>query len=221
MDRDERITGGNKRKIQKRAAPRQSFTEARRQAFLDHLAGCANVTRSAAAAGVGVSTVYDARRREPAFAEQWADAMEAGYATLEALLIERAALGGSYVPGETPVPGPETVDTWLALDLLRLSKLAKAPRKAAGAPARRASEKQVAESICAKLEVLERRKARKTLRLRSGQAGKKRPSTRSASSGEPALGTNGDGAKKSGHSPGRRTPSPRPSPPGGEGDLPA
>ena len=187
--------------------------------FLDHLAGCANVTRSAAAAGVGVSTVYDARRREPAFAEQWADAMEAGYATLEALLIERAALGGSYVPGETPVPGPETVDTWLALDLLRLSRMAKAPRKAAGAPARRASEKQVAESICAKLEVLERRrKAKKTGRLRrdrrgqpfagSGRAKEARldPSTRS---GEPSPRDDREG----------RHASPRPSPRSGRGGF--
>src|SRR5205085_5854490 len=124
--------------------------------------------------------------------------------TLEALLIERAALGGSYVPGETPVPGPETVDTWLALDLLRLSRMAKAPRKAAGAPARRAGEKQVAESICAKLEVLERRKAKKTLRLRSGQAGKERPST--------ALGTNGKGKRK-----GAKDPHPNPHPRAGEG----
>jgi len=157
MNKDERITGGNKRKIQARAAPRQAFTEAKRQIFLDHLASCANVTRAAAAAGVGVSTVYDARRRDPVFAEQWADAMEAGYATLEALLLERAALGARYGPGETVVPGPETIDTWLALDLLRLSKQAKAPRKAPGAPARRASEKELNEAICAKLDVLERR----------------------------------------------------------------
>src|SRR4051812_23342614 len=174
MDRDERITGGNKRKIQKRAAPRQAFGEAKRQVFLDTLASCANVLRSAAAAGAGVSTVYDARRRDPVFADLWADAMEAGYATLEALLIERGAVGGHWAPGETPVPGPETVDTWLALDLLRLSKMAKAPRKAPGAPARRASEKQVAESICAKLEVLERRK-------KKGKAGLPRPAPGQAS----------------------------------------
>jgi hypothetical protein len=158
MGKNVRITGGNKRKIQVRRAPRCAFTQARRQVFLDTLASCANVSASAKAAGVGVSTVYDARRREPDFAEQWADAIEAGYATLEALLLERAAKGANYVPGETVVPGPETVDTWLALDLLRLSKQAKAPRKAPGAPVRRASEKQVAESICAKLAVLERRR---------------------------------------------------------------
>ena len=196
MDRDERVTGGNKRKIQRRRAPRQSFTAARRQVFLDTLAGCANVTRSAAAAGVGVSTVYDARRREPAFAEQWADALEAGYATLEALLIERAALGADYVPGETPVPGPETIDTWLALDLLRLSRMAKAPRKSGGAPARRASEKQVAESICAKLEVLARRRKK----AKASGKGKDSPSTT-----RPARSTQRSGLRRS-------TSAPRPNP---------
>jgi len=198
MDENERITGGNKRKIQKRRAPRQAFTEAKRQVFLDTLASCANVLRAAAAAGAGVSTVYDARRRDPVFAEQWADAMEAGYATLEALLLERAAVGGHWQPGETPVPGPETIDTWLALDLLRLSKMAKAPRKSGGAPARRASEKQVAESICAKLDVLARRRKKG-----------KRPST--------SRGTNGEEAAKPVKSVGRRTPSPQPSPLKGRG----
>jgi hypothetical protein len=206
MDKDERVTGGNKRKIQRRRAPRQAFTAAKRQVFLDTLASCVNVLRSAAAAGAGVSTVYDARRRDPAFAEQWADAMEAGYATLEALLLERAAVGGHWQPGETPVPGPETIDTWLALDLLRLSRMAKASRKAPGAPARRASEKQVAESICAKLEVLERR------RKKASGKGKGSPSTGSGRT---------VGARASEANAGRQTPSPRPSPRRGEGELPA
>ena len=144
-----------------RRAPRGGFYGAARQAFLDHLAACCNVTAAAAAAGVGVSTVYDARRREPAFAQAWDEAIEAGYATLEALLIERAALGGSYVPGETRVPGPETIDTWLALDLLRLSRMEKAKLKRPGAPPRRASEKALNAAITAQLDVLARRLRKK------------------------------------------------------------
>ena len=157
---------------------RSAFTPQKRQVFLDQLAGCANVMRSAGAAGVGVTTVYDARRRDPVFAGQWDEAIEAGYATLEALLIERAALGkdsngGAYRPGATPVPGPETIDTWLALDLLRMARAPRVgPGKRNGAPPRRASEKDTAEAILAKLEVLEKRR---TLRRRSGQAGKKAP----------------------------------------------
>ncbi|HEX2763828.1 MAG TPA: hypothetical protein VHM92_08335 [Allosphingosinicella sp.] len=159
------VTGGNRRKVQMREGPRGFFDGAKRQAFLDHLAACCNVTASAAAAGVGVTTVYDARRREPDFAEAWERAIETGYATLEALLIERAATGGTYVPGETPVPGPETIDTHLALDLLRLSRAPRRaphrPRDRGGAPTRRADEKALADAICAKLEVLEKRRARR------------------------------------------------------------
>jgi hypothetical protein len=167
-----------------------SFTAERRQIFLDHLAACCNVKRAAEAAGVGISTVYDARRRDPVFAQQWDEAMEVGYATLEALLIERAATGGHYVPGDTPVPGPETIDTWLALDLLRLRGAAKAARRPVGRPPGRASEKETTEAILAGLEVHARRR---TLRRRKGADGKSEksarrgpPSPRTPSGGEGA-----------------------------------
>jgi hypothetical protein len=156
-----RVTGGNRRRVQVRRAPRGSFGERERQVFLDHLAACCNVTAAAAAAGVGVSTVYDARRRDPVFARQWDEAIETGYATLEALLLQRAAVGGAYGPGETKVPGPETIDTGLAFDLLRLSRTPRRPPKASGRPPRRADEKALTEAICAKLDVLEKRRARK------------------------------------------------------------
>ena len=168
MGKSGRVTGGNRRPVQVRKAPRGSFGEAERQVFLDYLAACANVTAAAAAAGVGVSTVYDARRRDPGFAQQWEEAMEIGYATLESLLLERAAKGRAYVPGGTEVPGPETIDTGLALDLLRLSRAPRAARKTGGAPPRRASEKALADAICAKLDVLEKRRARKRNGLLTG-----------------------------------------------------
>ncbi|MGZ8287021.1 MAG: hypothetical protein ACXW27_13830 [Allosphingosinicella sp.] len=157
MGKDVRITGGVNRRVQVRKAPRGSFGEAARQVFLDHLAGCANVKAAAAAAGVGVTTVYEARRRDPEFARQWAEALEIGVSTLKALLVEKAALGLGYVPGETKVPGPDTIDPWLALELLRLHASPKGARNVGGAPVRRADEKAVAEAILAKLDVLERR----------------------------------------------------------------
>lgn len=155
------VTGGNRRRVQKRKPPRGYFTPEKRQTFLDHVAACCNVKAAAEAAGVGVSTVYDARRRDPEFAGAFAEAIEAGYATLETLLVERAATGGSYAPGETPVPGPETIDTMLALDLLRLNRRDKAPRSLGGAPPRRASEKALAEEILARIEAIEKKRARK------------------------------------------------------------
>jgi hypothetical protein len=165
MARASEIRGGNNRKVQVRKAQRGFFTEDKRRIFLDHLAACCNVTAAAAAAGVGVTTVYEARRREPAFAQAWDEAIEIGYATLEALLIARAARGpdggdgGHYVPGPTPVPGPETIDTWLAMDLLRLHRKGSG-RNVGGVPARRASEKETIAAILGQLDVLRRRRER-------------------------------------------------------------
>jgi hypothetical protein len=154
------VTGGNRRRIQMRRAPRAGFTDAKRQIFLDHLASCCNVMRAAEAAGAGVSTVYDARRRDAAFAEQWAEAIESGYATLEALMIERAAAGGHYSAGDTAVPSPETIDTGLALELLKLHRAPPGQRRIGGHKPRRAQEKELAEAIVAKLELLEKRRKR-------------------------------------------------------------
>ena len=152
-----RIGGGNNRRVQERKETRAAFSVERRQVFLDELAGGCNVTRAAEAAGVGVRTVYDARRRDQAFADQWAQALEIGYGTLESLLIERAAVGGNYKPGEIPVAGPETVDSSLALDLLRLHRT-KAPRNPGGAPVRKSGIDELTASILAKLDVLARRR---------------------------------------------------------------
>jgi hypothetical protein len=52
MDSDSAIRGGNRRAIQVRAERKDGFTAAKRQVFFDHLAGCCNVRRAAAAAGI-------------------------------------------------------------------------------------------------------------------------------------------------------------------------
>ena len=78
---------------------------------------------------------------------------------LDAMLLERAARGGHYVPGRRrPVPGPETMDTELGCTCSACA----AGRRGSGpggraARRRRASEKEVTESILAKLDVLDRR----------------------------------------------------------------
>ena len=155
------VTAGNRRRVQARRERKDGFGAARRQVFLDHLAACCNVTRAAHAAGTGMTTAYEARRRDPGFAQAWDEAMDTGYATLEALLVERAALGGAYQPGDTPVPGPETVDPGLALDLLRLRGAAKAVRRPGGARPRRATEQETTEAILAGLAILRRRQGRR------------------------------------------------------------
>ena len=58
--------------------PRNGWTSAKRGAFLDELAASCNVTRAAAAAGMGRDAAYGLRRRDPVFAEAWAAAIEQG-----------------------------------------------------------------------------------------------------------------------------------------------
>lgn len=52
-------------------------------AFLENLAASSNVSASAAAVNVPLATVYRTRRKEPAFAESWRQALFEGYEHLE------------------------------------------------------------------------------------------------------------------------------------------
>jgi len=197
MTKDMAVMPGNKRRVQVRKVREGGFCEEKRQVFLDHLAGCCNVTRAAAAAGVSAVTVNYHRRRDPVFAQQCAEAIEVGYDGLEAMLVERAAGGGHYVPGDTIVPGPESVDAALALHLLSLRRKAPGRRTGnAGYAPKRASETELNEAILAKLDVLARR-------LKQGKARRGRAA--------------GDDSDRRTPSP---QPSPQPSPPKGEGATP-
>lgn len=154
------VRAGNGRRIQARAERKDAFGEAKRQIFLDHLAGCSNLARAAAAAGTTTTTVNYHRRRDEVFAAQVTDALEAGYQALEAAMIERAAHAG-YDPGAhaAVAPGPESLDTALALHLLSLRKAPGVSRTGkAGRPKQRASEAELNRAILAKLELLDRRK---------------------------------------------------------------
>ena len=159
------LTGGNRRKVQARKVREGGFTEEKRQIVLDHLAGCANLTRAAKAAGVSTETVNYHRRRDPVFAQQCAEAIEAAYVALEALTIDEAAHGGHYVPGETRVPGPETIDPDVAIHLLRLRRRPLGQRTGEGGhKPKRASEKELKEAILAKLDLLAARLRKKGAR---------------------------------------------------------
>jgi hypothetical protein len=73
-----------------RAVP---LSKQRRDGFLLALAAGLPVTAAAALAGVSRRTLYDYRRRDEEFAEQWDDALEASLGPIEARL-ERVAIEG-------------------------------------------------------------------------------------------------------------------------------
>jgi hypothetical protein len=154
------VSPGNKRRVQVRKVREGGFCEVKRQVFLDHLAGCCNVTQAAAAAGVSVNTINYHRRRDPLFAQQCAEALEAGYFALEAMTMEEAAGRGHYVPGPEAekAPGPQGMNLEVALRLLSMRKAPMGRRTGrAGYEPKRASEKELDEAILAKLDVLARR----------------------------------------------------------------
>jgi len=83
-DRPVLIAPAPGRAWQKRRGRRHRFTLERKEIFLEHFAATCDAGAAAEAAGVAVCTVYDHRRRDPAFATAWDEALAQGYARLEA-----------------------------------------------------------------------------------------------------------------------------------------
>jgi hypothetical protein len=160
----EKISGGNGRRVQVQAERKDAFTKEKKQVFLDHLAGCCNVSRSAKAAGVCVVTVHYQRRRDPEFGQAFQEALDTGYAALEAELLDRATRGGKYEAGEgaADVPGPETVDSELGLRLLALRIRRESPGRTRGGRApTRVTEAELNEAILGKMALLGKRIAKR------------------------------------------------------------
>lgn len=109
-----------------RQGGRKLFAGKRVEAFLDHLAATCNVTAAARAAGVTTMCVYAKRARDPDLRAAWEEAIQIGYARIEAELLRLANEGGprprlpddgdEAADGEAPAGG---IDKDLALQLLR------------------------------------------------------------------------------------------------------
>lgn len=78
------VRPNHRRRLQLRRMRHVRFDDARKEVFLNHFAGCCDVTESAEVAGVDESTVYKHRRKDPAFAAAFDEALAQGYARLEA-----------------------------------------------------------------------------------------------------------------------------------------
>ncbi|HXH17042.1 MAG TPA: hypothetical protein VNJ10_13020 [Sphingomonas sp.] len=95
------LNGGKNRVVQARTVRKDGWTEARRAGFLLALSMTANVTISAQGVGITRSGANALRRREPAFAALWAEALASGYDRLEEALLAAtlAALQGDGAGG--------------------------------------------------------------------------------------------------------------------------
>ncbi len=82
--------GGKAGRLQVRKAARGGWTPAKRAAFLEHLAATCNVAASARAVGMAPRGAHALKARDAVFAADWAAAIEAAYATLEARLLAYA-----------------------------------------------------------------------------------------------------------------------------------
>lgn len=73
--------------------PFTKWTKRRMALFLDYLAEYCNVTAALKYAGMASSSLYRKRRECAAFRRAWDEALETGYARLEAELLNRALSG--------------------------------------------------------------------------------------------------------------------------------
>ncbi len=83
------VSPGKGRQLQLRRNRNVRFTEKRREIFLDHFAGTCNLTEAAEAAGVSEAPVFAHRAKNPDFAARFQQALEQGYARLEADILRR------------------------------------------------------------------------------------------------------------------------------------
>ena len=77
---------------------RNGWTPSRRAKFLECLAATPNVLRACAAAGISREAAYRLRRRDPAFALAWADALRQGYDARVQILVTAVTKSSARTP---------------------------------------------------------------------------------------------------------------------------
>jgi hypothetical protein len=154
-----RLGGGRGGKPRRPRSPVR-WTKTMRRAFLDRLATSCNVRASAAAIDVTADAAYNERRRNPAFAAEWAVALASGYELLELKLVGHALGGGGETVDDGDAAGLGPIDQQLALKLMTYHRGVAAGRHKRAVP-RIASPEETDRVILAKLAMLAtRRRAR-------------------------------------------------------------
>jgi hypothetical protein len=101
------VSPGKGRQLQLRRNRNVRFTEKRQDIFLDHFAGTCNLAEAAEAAGVSEKTVLAHRARDPNFAARFQQALEQGYARLEADILRRRVEAQQRLKAIEPTGEPE------------------------------------------------------------------------------------------------------------------
>lgn len=132
------------------------WSQKKRSAFLDHLAGSCNVRESAEAAGVSATSAYALRRKDADFADQWHEALLAGYEVLETAMVGHALSGGDA--GRTIVDGAgKMIDVDTGLRLLSAHRNGLNGKWRGGPKLKRASEEETNTALTKKLDAIEKR----------------------------------------------------------------
>ncbi|HEX7856692.1 MAG TPA: hypothetical protein VF503_23685 [Sphingobium sp.] len=100
----EPATASQRQDALRKARLNRRWNAAREAIFFAELAATANVSHAARQAGMTGSAAHVRRQKNPAFAAQWMKALEAGYAALEALLLDQSLNG---VEQTETVTGPD------------------------------------------------------------------------------------------------------------------
>lgn len=163
------ICAGQGRRLRVRKVRPSEWTNAKRAAFLDHLAVSCNVSESVEAVGMTLGGVYMLRRRDPEFAELWRRALLTGYDRLEELLLRYAGAGvdpeagagaavNAVAIGET-VMAERPFDPRMAFDLLKHHRATAegGQRKQLGGKFHRADRATAEKALLKKLDALAKR----------------------------------------------------------------
>lgn len=186
MTSETHIDGGNRRRVQRVRIKPGGWTKARRTAFLKALAETCNVSLSTELAGMRGKSAYDLRKRDPAFARLWEEALDIGYDRLETLLLQRAIEGvndvdvpalvddapagggdapadpprGHHRPGSGVAPARGRNDTQLALAMLNRREALKAGKGLGRGQRKSMTADEVDVLLAKKLDALARQRGR-------------------------------------------------------------
>jgi hypothetical protein len=111
-------------RMQVRKLRSDGWTAAKKKKFIAMLAETANVRMAVKAVGMSGFSAYSLRKKSPAFAKAWAEALEIGVAQLEMMVLEKALNGEEkpvYYAGKVIGTAPAYSER-LAIFLLKAHK---------------------------------------------------------------------------------------------------